>query len=188
MFLGYYPQLISLYQELGVSFREADFSYSFSTLKSLASDSTRETVASFIYNGASGRKGIGMPSSISSKMDGSMSSLVETYTVFILSALLVGVFYLRLILLSLPLHIPDWLSGPLSWTAIPFRLQETEKGMTLRQWRDATTPTSLLSKLFGLDCRWRDFVEQVIVPLFSAVCTAGSEDIWEHPVEEFLGT
>ncbi|KIP05790.1 hypothetical protein PHLGIDRAFT_128687 [Phlebiopsis gigantea 11061_1 CR5-6] len=183
---GYYPQLISLYQELGVSFREADFSYSFSTLKSLANNSTRSTMTNFIYNGASGTKGIGMPSSMSSKMDGSVTSLVEAYAVFAFSALLVGMFYLRLIIFSLPLHIPEWLSWPLSWTTIPFRLYEIEKGMTLRQWKDITTPTSPLSKFLGLDSRWRDFVEQVMVPLFSAVCTAGSEDIWEHPVEEFL--
>ena len=31
------------------------------------------------------------------------------------------------------------------------------------------------------------FVGDVLVPLFSAVCTAPAADVWAHPVEELLG-
>lgn len=39
----------------------------------------------------------------------------------------------------------------------------------------------------GLDLAWRDFTYTVLLPLFSAVCTAPEEDVLQHPVEEFLG-
>lgn len=42
-------------------------------------------------------------------------------------------------------------------------------------------------RFLELDVRWQLFVEDVLVPLFSAVCTTARETVWEHPVEEFLG-
>ena len=188
---------MSLYRELGVSFRVADFSYSFSALKNIADASKRSITATMIYNGASGTKGVSMPSSMlpSPSRISSWPSPValllfvvahsRAYATFALSALLIGAFYLRLILLSLPLHAPRWLTRPLAFTAIPFRYPENT--MTLHEWQEATAPSSPLSRLLGLDEKWRSFVSQVLVPLFSAVCTAGSGDIWNHPVEEFLG-
>ena len=155
-------------------------------------------MATMIYNGASGTKGVSMPSSMvpSSSRISSWSSPVaillffvahaRAYTAFVLSALLIGAFYLRLIFLSLPLHAPRWLAKPLAFTAIPIR--HPDNTVTLREWQDATTPSSLFSHFVGLDTKWREFVSQVLVPLFSAVCTAGAGDIWDHPVEEFLGT
>lgn len=151
-----------------------------------------------IYNGASGTKGISMPSSMlssSSRVSLWSSPLAiflfiaaraQTYATFVFSALLVGAFYLRLIFLSLPLHVPNWLAKPLAFTAIPYR--HPNNTMTLREWQDVTTPSSIFSRSLGLDTKWRKFVGQVLIPLFSAVCTAGSDDIWNHPVEEFLGT
>ncbi|KAK7688299.1 hypothetical protein QCA50_008670 [Cerrena zonata] len=64
---GYYPQLIALYKHLGVKFRTTDFSYSFSTLSPSSTGTplrgeNMKTV--MIYNGSSGTRGVGIPSSL----------------------------------------------------------------------------------------------------------------------------
>lgn len=41
--------------------------------------------------------------------------------------------------------------------------------------------------MVGLDRRWRTFMQDVCIPLFSAVCTAPRNDVETHPAEEFLG-
>lgn len=41
--------------------------------------------------------------------------------------------------------------------------------------------------MVGLDKRWRTFMQDVCIPLFSAVCTAPLNDVETHPAEEFLG-
>ena len=41
--------------------------------------------------------------------------------------------------------------------------------------------------MVGLDKRWRAFMQDVCMPLFSAVCTAPRDDVETHPAEEFLG-
>ena len=153
-----------------------------------------------IYNGASGTKGVSMPSSMKPSLSKSFSPLAtllvlavqaRAYATFVISALLIGAFYLRILAFSLPIHIPERINIPLLsisaplWLPVPHR---PRKDMTLRQWRNTTAPSSPFSKLIGLDAKWRNFIGQVLVPLFSAVCTAGAEDIWDHPVEEFLGT
>ncbi|EKM60339.1 uncharacterized protein PHACADRAFT_246202 [Phanerochaete carnosa HHB-10118-sp] len=192
---GYYKQLIELYRELGVTFRVADFTYSFSTLKYLAEDATSEINATMIYNGASGTKGVSMPASarpprrIPSSPLLAFAAQARAYLAFAFGALLIGAFYLRLLAYSMPLHTPERIRIPKTscsiplWLPIPHRMRSD---MTLREWREATAPKSPFSRLLGLDTRWRDFVIRVLMPLFSAVCTAGAKEIWDHPVEEFL--
>lgn len=34
---------------------------------------------------------------------------------------------------------------------------------------------------------WGEYAFTVLLPLFSAVCTAPEDDVLRHPVEEFLG-
>jgi hypothetical protein len=41
--------------------------------------------------------------------------------------------------------------------------------------------------MVGFDKRWRTFMQDVCIPLFSAVCTAPRNDVENHPAEEFLG-
>ncbi|KAG6837214.1 hypothetical protein H0H93_013082 [Arthromyces matolae] len=55
---GYYPQLIALYTRLGVAFREANFTYSFSLLTPASHAQDRQINATMIYNGSSGRAGL----------------------------------------------------------------------------------------------------------------------------------
>jgi hypothetical protein len=78
--------------------------------------------------------------------------------------------YLRLILLSVPFLRPRRLEN-----------------LTFREWTANTVPSGVLARLSGLDTAWMDFTKQILVPLFSAVCTASEADVMEHPMEEFLG-
>lgn len=193
---GYYTQLMALYESLGVKFRETDFSYSFSRLRGLVDVSKRKLVTTMIYNGASGKQGISMPSSwlppspvYKQRLSPTVALQIllaraQAYATFVFSALLIGALYLRLLYYSVPLHLSKSTTIPLaSW--LPTR---PSRNTTLREWRDLTTPTGRFAVACKLDRRWRDFIAEVVIPLFSAVCTAGSEDIWNHPVEEFLGT
>lgn len=182
-----------------MSFRTADFSYSFSTLVRSAKHSITTTM---IYNGDSGRKGISMPSSMlplpqkpisGRSLDSTLLLLfahARAYVTFVFSALLIGFFYLRVILLSLPLHLQKTVRISRTSLRIPVWLPTPSRPSaekTFSEWRDATTPSSSLARYLGLDTKWRNFVADVLVPLFSAVCTASTEDIWNHPAEEFLG-
>jgi len=59
--------------------------------------------------------------------------------------------------------------------------------MTFEEWAKWARPRSLLFRLLGLDAVWDNYVETVLVPMYSGVCSANREDILQHPVEDFLG-
>ncbi|TDL28936.1 hypothetical protein BD410DRAFT_781495 [Rickenella mellea] len=167
---GYYPQLIALYKAIGVKFRQSDFSYSFSKL---TGQSENRSITTFmIYNGASGRAGISMPSAFWTSMKGTtypfhfISNILAVF-MFIGSTLLLAFNYIRISLLSAP----------------PFR---PAPDLTFGDWVEHSSPKGILARTIGLDAKWREFCMAIIVPLFSAVCTAPSEDILAHPVQEFL--
>jgi hypothetical protein len=175
---GYYPQLIQLYKKLGVAFRQADFSYSFSLFSPSTSTSSRKITTTMIYNGASGREGVSMPSVMNevylqtkgNSMAVRTIARVMALAMFILMTIQMMFNYLRLILLSIPFLRPR-------------RLEH----LTFREWTANSVPTSVLARLIGLDTSWKDFTKHVLVPLFSAVCTTSETDVMEHPMEEFLG-
>jgi len=139
---GYYPQLIQLYKRLGVAFRQTDFSYSFSLFTPSTGTSTRRVTTTMIYNGASGRKGLGMPSIMNEAyfQTKSESMTVRTVTkaiahvMFILMTMQVLFNYLRLIFLSVPF-------------LRPCRLEN----LTFREWTANTVPT-----LFSAVCTASD--------------------------------
>ena len=186
---GYYPQLIAFYTRLGVLFRCSNFSYSFSFLNALPSHRTEESEkdlvhqAAFairptiIYDGASGRAGISVPTVLKQvyttlprgTFRRARARLAFLFT-FALSMASLVFFFLRLQFLASP-----WLRG------------ESARELSWAEWAERMTPRGPLARTTGLDARWRAFVQDVCVPLFSAVCTAPREDIEEHPAEEFLG-
>jgi hypothetical protein len=175
---GYYPQLIQLYKSLGVAFRHADFSYSFSLLSPAANSLGRKITTTMIYNGASGREGVSMPSIfnqsyLQTKGESMMiraCAKITIFAIFTLMTMQVVFNYLRLILFSVPCLRPSRL-----------------KNMTFREWTSNTVPRGILARWSGLDASWEDFTKHVLVPLFSAVCTASETNVMEHPMEEFLG-
>ena len=167
--IGPYPRLIKFYEHLGVELKQHDYSYSFSTFAT--PDSKRTPVSTrMIYNGASGREGMGIPSSVYS-----------THLPKPLDALAILTNFLRWVfaMLALALHYARLyqLSRPSART--PTHLCRE----TLRAWTTRTTQQNALSRLLG----WEAFVSDVIVPLFSAVCTTSVDDVWKHPVAEILG-
>ncbi|KAJ7748473.1 hypothetical protein DFH07DRAFT_829807 [Mycena maculata] len=168
---GYYPHLIALYTKLGVSFRPKDFSYSFS-LFDLA-EKTHRMRTTIIYNGASGRDGVGMPSWLRDlhlyRKGCRAVTRAFALGLFILSAIQLLVCYVRLIFFALP-------------PARPKRLNT----LTFEAWAAETVPRNFIARALGFDAIWRSFTHDVLIPLFSAVCTAPEEAINAHPVEDFL--
>ncbi|KAF9456813.1 hypothetical protein BDZ94DRAFT_1274779 [Collybia nuda] len=174
---GYYPQLISLYKRLGVAFRQADFSYSFSLFSPSTQTQHRQINTTMIYNGGSGRSGLGMPALLDEPYHRTkgQSFLVRALT----KAWTVGLFlvltsnlvlcYLRMIFYAMPI----WRSKSLERT-------------TFAEWAASTVPTGFVARLIGMDKAWRDYTHTILVPLFSAVCTAPEQDVLQHPVEEIL--
>lgn len=172
--IGYYKNLIALYRNLGVKFRQADFSYSFSSLRFPGGEGQDRSIkATMIYNGGSGRSGISKPSGLGfekQSRDGSLVQKFRTWFLFISMTLQLVLCYIVTLLYSLPF----WRSSN-----IPT--------MTFEDWAKDTTPKNCLLKWIGLDAVWKDYIETTLIPLFSAVCTAPAEDVLNHPVEEFLG-
>src|ERR1700731_5783 len=107
---GYYPRLISLYRHLGVKFRQADFSYSFSLLAPSTSAQGRRLVTTTLYNGASGRAGLGMPSTLHQPFIETQGQTwltrafarPTTFAVFFTVTIQILLSYIRLLWLALP--------------------------------------------------------------------------------------
>jgi hypothetical protein len=160
--LGYYKDLFKLYARLGVEIQRADFSYSFSDI--VSSSITTHT----IYNGASGRSGVSIPSSALHSHPETWTSSIVDHVRFVLGALVLLLNFIRLIVLSSPVLRPRGL-------------------LTFAEWSSQSRPNGYLSRCLDLHKAWDSFVERILIPTFSAVCTAPREDILQHPVEELLG-
>lgn len=132
-----------------------------------------------IYNGNSGTAGISMPSSVrgSAGVSSSASSFTVRATtaayvngIFALMCIRLLILYLRIIFLSIPIFRPC-------------RVEE----MTFNDWSTITVPRGFIARWTSLDVAWIEFTRDVLVPLFSAVCTSPESSVYDHPVEEFLG-
>jgi hypothetical protein len=186
---GYYPQLIALYKHLGVSFRRSNFSYSFSFVgaipprraghskKDIGRRARLALHPTLIYNGASGRAGISVPSAqkevyttLPQSTLGQACARLAFFFTFVLSMTSLSLIFVRLQLLASP-----WLRG------------KCAEKQTWAQWTESNTPSGPIARMTGLDVQWRTFIRDVCVPLFSAVCTAPRNDVENHPAEEFLG-
>ncbi|KAI9512288.1 splicing factor, Prp19-binding domain-containing protein [Russula earlei] len=186
---GYYPQLIALYTHLGVQFRHSDFSYSFSLVDKTPSpshpvghvekDRQQPRLAlhpTLIYGGASGRGGISVPTALKKvyttlphcTLRRAWAQLAFSFA-FVLSAASLAFIFIRLQLLASP-----WLRG------------KDSKELSWVQWAELMTPRGQIARVTGLDTRWRTFMQDVCIPLFSAVCTAPRDDVENHPAEELL--
>ncbi|KAF7306446.1 hypothetical protein MIND_00435800 [Mycena indigotica] len=170
---GYYPHLIELYRQLGVAFRPKDFSYCFSVFSPPSEKGATPLQTTMIYNGASGREGVSMPAwlrdhHLKQKSHRAITR-VFTFGLFLLATLHLVVCYIRLLFLVLP----------------PLRSRKVST-QTFEQWTQETTPRHFIGRMLGWDSMWQSFTQDILVPLFSAVCTAPEADIMTHPVEDFL--
>ncbi|KAG8970772.1 hypothetical protein FRC05_011723 [Tulasnella sp. 425] len=173
---AYYFNLVQLYREIGVVFRPAHFTYSFSTIRTpTRAESTKTTerpqlTTKLLYNGRSGLKGVSRPiASSNPRCAHNTLPLLAQFATFVISTFFLLLNYLRLLFLSIPHRL--WVPS------------QTER---LDEWMRRTTPKTWISRQLGLDDSWRRFIGEVVVPLFSCVCTATIEDVWTMPVEEVL--
>ncbi|KAG9016616.1 hypothetical protein FRB90_002777 [Tulasnella sp. 427] len=171
---AYYSNLVQLYREIGVGFRPAHFTYSFSTIRKSRKGTTKETETpwletTLLYNGRSGFKGVSRPGSASVSGCTAVLPLMGQLVAFVVSTFFLLVNYLRLLVLS-----------------VPHRLWAPSRTERLDEWMRRTTPRNWISRRLGFDESWKRFVGEVLVPLFSCVCTSTIEDVWAMPVEEVL--
>lgn len=75
--------------------------------------------------------------------------------------------YVLLIILSTPL----------------FRDREAGFG----KWIEEHTPRHFITRQIGLDESWKHLCYDILLPLFSGICTASREEILVHPVADFQG-
>ncbi|TFK57666.1 FAD/NAD(P)-binding domain-containing protein [Heliocybe sulcata] len=171
---GYYPRLLKLYKELGVSFKKSDFSYSFSFAAPTRAG-CHTIVTNMIYNGSSGMRGVSLPSVLKAQyqqVKETVPRLALQYSaiaLFVLATMQLLLNYVRLLVMAAPL----------------FRSSQVPH-MTFCQWARHTAPSGSLARFTSADSAWIEFLTSVVLPLFSAVCTASEADIMQHPVEEIL--
>ena len=176
--LGYYTQLIELYKSIGVQFRKADFTYSFSSLIP-STPEVRSITTTFVYNGASGRAGFSKPAAFGLPQKDEIfkgkTSKQLMWRIWSNLQFLIFIFqYVFCFLITLYHSLPFWRSTYL----------ET---IVFRDWVNHVAPRSYVSRLAGMDVAWQSYVQMVLLPMFSAVCTSAAEDVMNHPMEEFLG-
>jgi hypothetical protein len=131
-----------------------------------------------IYNGGSGLAGLSKPTILDELYHHTkgrgffVRTLTKAWTVglFVLLVAYTTICYLRMLFYVLPIWRPRTLDRT-----------------TFEEWAADTMPTSLLARWTGMDLAWREYTHTVLLPLFSAVCTAPEKDVLQHPVEEFLG-
>ncbi|KAI5832809.1 hypothetical protein K523DRAFT_297471 [Schizophyllum commune Tattone D] len=178
---GHYPQLIAMYKKLGIRVRVANFTYSFSRLLNLGSKHGLPEMSTYLlYNGASGRKGVNLPSEkypMSSKGAFKCAESTETHLGNMFRAYMrhyVYTFHLLLCYLWLVVQAVPWL-----------RIQGVED-MVFEDWAFHVRPRHWITRIIGLEDFWLQYVFLTLVPLFSAVCTAPERRILSHPVEDLL--
>ncbi|KZP00968.1 FAD/NAD(P)-binding domain-containing protein [Calocera viscosa TUFC12733] len=181
---GYYARLMALYTSLGLRPEVRDFSYSFSYLSPLAllpastkPDQGRDRLRTkLLHNGANGTRGLGLPSELRvpqlkafdpEQLFKWTRSTTFNLLTFLSTALWLLVLNIYILFLSFPVFRP-------------------QPQTTLREWSDAARPRSALMRSLGAGKRWDMIMDEVVVPLFSAVCTCATEDVWRYPAEEIL--
>ena len=174
MWPGYYKHLIELYKSLGIKFREANFTYSFSSLHQGKSEE-QSIKTTFIYNGASGRAGFGRPSNFPPSVNKRQYQDTLFQKIWADLQYLIFIFQTVLCFLITLYH------------SLPFRRPNSVDDVVFRNWVNCVAPQGLLARLAGMDDAWNSYVKMVLVPLFSAICTSPAADVMDHPMEDFLG-
>ncbi|WVQ86007.1 hypothetical protein IAT38_008175 [Cryptococcus sp. DSM 104549] len=162
---GYYPLLLSLYTHLGIPVTSTSYSFSFSS----SSDSY------FIHSGASGYS---LPSLPRRAFTGPVK-LVRAIVTFL------GVALCYILLLALAfLSWHDLLPSPLSTPNLTLRQFTSYLAAFLA--RPITIPVIGWAPRTPLGGAFESFIATIILPLFSAVGTMTSDDVWSLPMEVLL--
>jgi len=158
-----------------VQFRTADFTYSFSSVIPSQKNEVRSIRTTFVYNGSSGRAGFSKPTAFGLHKDEGKADKPPMWRIWSYLQFLIFVFqYVFCFLITLYHSLPFWRSSNL----------ET---IVFRDWVNHVAPRSFVARLVGMDVAWQSYVQMVLLPMFSAVCTSSALDVVNHPMEEFLG-
>ncbi|KAG7090731.1 hypothetical protein E1B28_009821 [Marasmius oreades] len=127
-----------------------------------------------IYNGRSGLAGVSMTSAMRSQYENAPFILrpftrLWTTVIFALEAFRLLLCYLWLLVLSIPI----------------FRFSNTAH-MAYSTWAKRSVPAGFIARGLGLDLAWENFTNEVLLALFSGLCTCSFDDVLRHPVEELL--
>lgn len=173
---GYYPHLIRLYTHLGVAFRKADFSFSFTSLLAPPKNTSVEFHPHFLYEGVSRKKGMSMPTSRQAKL-GKQASAARHFIANIQAKMTYAgwlfvtfILWARFALLCAPLFRP-----------------KDVRDLTWAEWVERYSASGPLARWTGVSGAWNRFINDICLPMFSGTCSATYEDVWQHPAEEFLG-
>ncbi|TFK30674.1 hypothetical protein FA15DRAFT_579639 [Coprinopsis marcescibilis] len=169
---GYYRNVIALYRSLGVAFRASNFTYSFSFLDSASTTIT--TTA--LYNGGNGLQGVSKPTILIGPQKTKDEHLLDYWTRQLFATAL-------FVLITAQLAVCYAIT---LWQCLPYWRSSRISKLTLGEWANDVAPKGRVAQLTGMDIAWDDYVQTMLIPLMSAMCTAPEEDILNHPVEEIL--
>ncbi len=159
-------------------FQKANFSYSFSNLLSTSPTGASSSLQPWLlYNGRSGLGGISAPSQTwATNISTTFISLRPRFFLSLSGLLLPILFAFAMLFNFVRLAV---LSCPIFYS---------QDGIeTFGDWTLRNQPTGRVSRWMKADLLWLEFVHKVVQPLFSAVCTASEEAIYQHPAPEILG-
>jgi microfibrillar-associated protein 1 len=166
-----------MYKKLGVKLRSSNFDYSFSLFTPSTAETKGKIAATFIYNGSSGLYGVGMPSYIADMSHqvkalllGPLLPKMWTYAIFMFMTMQVLFCFLMSVV-----H------------AAPFLRPHGIEDKSFEKWAEDAKPTNFVARWMGLDLAWQAYVRDVMLPLWSGMCTATEQDILNYPAVEFLG-
>lgn len=197
---GYYPNVVALYKKLGVPLRRSDFTYSFANIAHEPQQSSSSSTTAgghrapspwFLYEGASGFRGFGIPSALNPRgqrkrrnnaVDGSDSSRREPRSSFVETMLILRTYlvqittfvlgYIYLLTVSLYHHHLGHTRDPRH----DVNRQTFQQYFGLKQAPHTNSLTRLTTT----------FLQQVVVPLFSAMMTAQGDSVLHAPVAEVM--
>jgi hypothetical protein len=166
-----------MYRKLGVKLRSSDFDYSFSLFTPSNAKTKRKIATRFIYNGSSGLCGVGVPSYIADMSYqakdiflGPFLRKMWTYVIFVFVAMEILFCFL--------------------WSAVhaaPFLRPHDIDDKSFGQWAEDVKPINFIARWIGLNVAWQAYVRDVMIPMWSGMCTVTEQDIFEYPAAGFLG-
>ncbi|PWN20615.1 hypothetical protein BCV69DRAFT_299097 [Microstroma glucosiphilum] len=200
---GYYPNVMALYRRLRIPLKKTDFTYSFSSLLSPATGSQKDTATatpphhapspSLLYEGSSGLKGFSIPHALRSiprirtDSPGSRSASLKRHDLVASPFYTLPFYSISLIsnafgILQYALSIIVYLLGYLNLVFLA--IWSHYSGYT----RDPSHPLAsrTLQSHFPSDKNGRTnvFLDQVVVPLFSAMMTVQASSVLSTPIAE----
>lgn len=203
--IGYYPNVMALYRRLQIPLKKTDFTYSFASLLSSTTGSQKDTATaaplhhapspSLLYEGSSGLKGFSLPHALRSiprirtDSPGSRSASLKRHDLVASPSYTLPFYFFSIVsnafgILQYALSIFTFLVGYLNLVSLA--IWSHYSGYT----RDPNHPLTIrsLESYFPSDKSGQTsvFLDQVVVPLFSAMMTVQASSVLSTPIAEVL--